>query len=70
LAEHGGRGAADQNIMIIMEGPGVRAGFTTDSHVWIMQVGTTVAADMCLNLANATYGALPGTGSDNNNCMH
>ncbi len=70
LAEHGGRGAADQNIMIIMEGPGVQHGFTTNGHVWLMQVGTTVAADMCLNLANATYGALPGTSSNNNNCMH
>ena len=68
LAEHGGRGAADQNIMIIMEGPGVQTGFTTNQHVWLMQVGTTVAADMCLNLANATYNALPGTSADGNNC--
>jgi predicted AlkP superfamily pyrophosphatase or phosphodiesterase len=61
LAEHGGRGAADQDVVIIMEGPGVQAGFTTNRHVWLMQVGTTVAADMCLNLADATFGALPGT---------
>ncbi|HLZ80405.1 MAG TPA: alkaline phosphatase family protein [Ktedonobacteraceae bacterium] len=69
LAEHGGRGAADQNVMIIMEGPGVQQGFTTDQHVWVMQVGTTIANDMCLNLANATLNALPGTSSDDNNCM-
>src|SRR5579859_5526990 len=69
LAEHGGRGAADQNVMIIMEGPGVQQGFTTDQHVWVMQVGTTIAKDMCLNLANATLDALPGTSSDDNNCM-
>jgi hypothetical protein len=68
LAEHGGRGAADQNIVIIMEGPGVQQGFTTDMHVWIMQVGSTVAANMCLNLANATFDALPGTSSDGTNC--
>jgi len=70
LAEHGGRGAADQDILVIMEGPGVQVGFTTNQHVWLMQVGTTVAADMCLNLANATFGALPGTGAANNNCQH
>ncbi|HET9999877.1 MAG TPA: alkaline phosphatase family protein [Ktedonobacteraceae bacterium] len=69
LAEHGGRGAADQDIMIIMEGPGVQAGFTTNNHVWIMQVGPTIAADMCLNLANATFNPLPGTSADNNNCQ-
>ncbi|HZS77648.1 MAG TPA: alkaline phosphatase family protein [Ktedonobacteraceae bacterium] len=70
LAEHGGRGAADQNVMIIMEGPGVQAGYTTNNHVWLMQVGTTIAHDMCLNLANATYPALPGTSADNNNCQN
>ena len=69
LAEHGGRGAADQNVMIVMEGPGVQHGFTTDQHVWVMQVGSTVAANMCLNLANATLRALPGTSSDDNNCQ-
>jgi predicted AlkP superfamily pyrophosphatase or phosphodiesterase len=66
LAEHGGRGAADQNVVIIMEGPGVQVGFTTNQHVWLMQVGTTVAADMCLNLANATFAPLPGTSADGN----
>src|SRR5258708_2251471 len=70
LAEHGGRGAADQNVMIIMEGPGVQSGYTTNNHVWLMQVGTTVAADMCLKLANATFSPLPGTYFDNNNCQH
>jgi len=70
LAEHGGRGAADQDILAIMEGPGVQVGFTTNQHVWLMQVGTTVAADMCLNLANATFGALPGTGGGDNSCQH
>jgi len=68
-AEHGGRGDADQDVVIIVEGPGVRAGFTTNRHVWLMQVGTTVADDMCLNLANATFGALPGTSAQNNNCQ-
>jgi hypothetical protein len=66
LAEHGGRGAADQNILIVLEGPGVQAGFTTNQHVWLMQAGSTVAADMCLNLANATYAPLPGTSADGN----
>ena len=70
LAEHGGRGAADQNILMILEGPGVQAGYTTSQHVWLMQVGSTVAADMCLKLANATYFALPGTRADNNNCQY
>jgi hypothetical protein len=70
LAEHGGRGASDQNVMIIMEGPGVQPGFTTDRHVWLMQVGTTVANDMCLDLANATYPQLPGTSNDDNNCQN
>lgn len=70
LAEHGGRGSADQNIMIVMEGPGVQPGYTTNQHVWIMQVGSTVAADMCLDLANATYQPLPGTSSDDNNCQN
>jgi hypothetical protein len=56
--------------MIIMEGPGVQAGYTTNNHVWLMQVGTTIAHDMCLNLANATYPALPGTSADNNNCQN
>jgi hypothetical protein len=70
LAEHGGRGSADQNIMIVMEGPGVQSGYTINQHVWLMQVGTTVAADMCLNLANATYSPLPGTSADNNNCQY
>ena len=69
LAEHGGRGAADQNILIVLEGPGVQAGFTTNQHVWLMQAGSTVAADMCLDLANATYAPLPGTSADDNNCM-
>src|SRR5216683_2423214 len=66
LAEHGGRGAADQNILMVLEGPGVQAGFTTNQHVWLMQAGSTVAADMCLNLANATYAPLPGTSADGN----
>jgi len=66
LAEHGGRGAADQNILMVLEGPGVQAGYTTNQHVWLMQVGKTVAADMCLNLANATYYPLPGTSADGN----
>ncbi len=70
LAEHGGRGAADQNVMIIMEGPGIQSGYTTNNHVWLMQVGTTVAADMCLKLADATFSPLPGTYFDNNNCQH
>src|SRR5579872_1912118 len=70
LAEHGGRGSADQNIMIVMEGPGVQQGYTTNQHVWIMQVGSTVAADMCLDLADATYQPLPGTNSDDNNCQN
>lgn len=70
LAEHGGRGEADQDIMLVMEGPGVQSGFTTNRHVWLMQVGSTVAANMCLNLANATYSPLPGTSGDNNNCQH
>src|SRR5260370_11955266 len=48
LAEHGGRGAADQNILIVMEGPGIQAGFTTNPHVRLMQAGSTAAADMCL----------------------
>ena len=61
LAEHGGRGKADQDVMIVMEGPGVQAGFTTDQHVWVMQVGSSIAADMCLDLANATLAPLPGT---------
>ena len=69
LAEHGGRGASDQNVMIIMEGPGVQRGFTTNRHVWLMQVGTTIANDMCLDLADATFQQLPGTSSDNNNCQ-
>lgn len=69
LAEHGGRGAADQNILIVLEGPGVQAGYSTNQHVWLMQTGSTIAADMCLNLANATYAPLPGTSADNNNCM-
>lgn len=70
LAEHGGRGKADQDIMLVMEGPGVHSGFTTNQHVWLMQVGSTVAADMCLNLADATYPPLPGTNADNNNCQN
>ncbi len=70
LAEHGGRGAADQDILVIMEGPGVQVGFTTNQHVWLMQAGSTVAADMCLNLANATFSPLPGTSAANNNCQH
>jgi Type I phosphodiesterase / nucleotide pyrophosphatase len=61
FAEHGGRGDADQDVFLLMEGPGVRAGFTTDKHVWVMQIGSTVAADMCLHLPNATYPTLPGT---------
>ena len=69
LAEHGGRGPADQNVMIVLEGPGVQSGFVTDQHVWLMQVGSTVAADMCLNLANATYAPLPGTHGGDNNCQ-
>ena len=63
LAEHGGRGKTDQDVMIVMEGPGVQSGFTTNHHVWVMQVGSTIAADMCLNLANATLSPLPGTTS-------
>jgi predicted AlkP superfamily pyrophosphatase or phosphodiesterase len=70
LAEHGGRGAADQNILMVLEGPGVQAGFATNQHVWLMQTGSTIAADMCLNLANATYPPLPGTSADNNCMMH
>ncbi len=70
LAEHGGRGAADQNVMITLEGPGIQRGFTTDQHVWVMQVGSTIADNMCLNLANATLDALPGTSADNNNCQN
>ena len=70
LAEHGGRGAADQNVMIVLEGPGVQPGFTTYQHVWVMQVGTTLADNMCLNLANATLDALPGTSGEDNNCMN
>jgi len=70
LAEHGGRGSADQNIMIVVEGPGVQPGFTTNQHVWLMQIGPTVAADMCLNLANATFLPLPGTSTDNNTCQY
>ena len=70
LAEHGGRGSADQNIMIVVEGPGVQPGFTTNQHVWLMQVGPTVAADMCLALANATFSPLPGTSADNMDCQH
>ncbi|HYK85515.1 MAG TPA: alkaline phosphatase family protein [Ktedonobacteraceae bacterium] len=70
LAEHGGRGSADQNVMIVMVGPGVQPGFSTNQHVWLMQVGSTVAADMCLNLANATYAPLPGTSGDDNNCQN
>ncbi len=66
LAEHGGRGAADQNILMVLEGPGVQAGYTTNQHVWLMQAGKTVADDMCLNLANATYAHLPGTSADGN----
>ena len=64
LAEHGGRGSADQDILMVLEGPGVQAGFTTNQHVWLMQTGSTIAADMCLNLANATYAPLPGTSAD------
>lgn len=70
LAEHGGRGAADQNIFLLLEGPGVQKGFTTNNHVWIMQVGSTVAADMCLRLPTATMSVLPGTSMDDNNCMN
>lgn len=70
LAEHGGRGATDQNVMIIMEGPGVQSGYTTNNHVWLMQVGATVASDMCLKLADATFSPLPGTQSNDNNCQH
>ncbi len=68
LAEHGGRGKADQDIMIVMEGPGVQPGFTTNNHVWIMQIGSTVAAEALYDLANATLSPLPGTSADNFNC--
>ncbi len=67
LAERRGRGASDQAISLILEGPGVSAGYSTNRHVWVMQIGSTVAADMCLQLPNATYSPLPGTSADDNN---
>src|SRR5258708_2935079 len=69
LAEHGGRGAADQNIFLVLEGPGVQQGYTTNQHVWIMQVGSTVAANMCLKLPTATMSVLPGTSAGYYNCQ-
>jgi hypothetical protein len=63
FAEHGGRGSADQNILLLVEGPGVQAGYTSSQHVWEMELGSTVAADMCLHLPTATFLPLPGTGA-------
>ena len=39
LVEHGGRGDADQNILMLLEGPGIPVGYTSSQHVWLMQVG-------------------------------
>lgn len=63
LAEHGGRGVADQHVVLLVEGPGVRAGYTTNQPVFLMQIGTTLAANMCLHLPTATLPPLPGTGN-------
>ena len=60
LAEHGGRGASDQNIMLVLEGPGIPTGYTYRGHVWEMQIGPTIARTMGLQLPNATFSALPG----------
>jgi len=60
LAEHGGRGVADQSIMMVLEGPGIPAGRTFSGHVWEMQIGPTVAKMMGLQLPNATFDVLPG----------
>jgi hypothetical protein len=66
LAEHGGRGDADQNILMILEGPGIPSGYTSSKQVWLMQIGSTVAAIMCLTLPTATMGVLPGTKAPQN----
>lgn len=60
LAEHGGRGTADQAIMLVMVGPGIPAGQTVSQHIWEMQIGPTVAKLMGLQLPNATFNVLPG----------
>ncbi len=60
LVEHGGRGDADQNILLLLEGPGVPVGYTSSQHVWLMQLASTVATTMCLTLPTATLDALPG----------
>ncbi len=66
LAEHGGRGDADQNILLLLEGPGVPVGYTSSQHVWLMQLASTVATTMCLMLPTATLGALPGISAPQN----
>jgi predicted AlkP superfamily pyrophosphatase or phosphodiesterase len=66
FAEHGGRGDADQNILMILEGPGIPSGYTSSKQVWLMQIGSTVAAIMCLTLPTATLGVLPGTKAPQN----
>jgi predicted AlkP superfamily pyrophosphatase or phosphodiesterase len=60
LVEHGGRGSADQNVLLLLEGPGVPVGYTSSQHVWLMQLASTVATTMCLTLPTATFKALPG----------
>jgi predicted AlkP superfamily pyrophosphatase or phosphodiesterase len=64
--EHGGRGDGDQNILMILEGPGVPVGYTSSQHVWLMQLASTVATTMCLTLPTATLGALPGISAPEN----
>src|SRR6266566_7217221 len=64
--EHGGRGDADQNILMLLEGPGIPVGYTSSQHVWLMQLASTVATTMCLSLPTATLPALPGTSAPQN----
>jgi len=64
--EHGGRGDADQNILMLLEGPGIPVGYTSSQHVWLMQLASTVATTMCLSLPTATLPALPGTSAPEN----
>jgi hypothetical protein len=66
MVEHGGRGDADQHILMILEGPGISIGYTNSQPVWLMQIGSTLAANMCLTLPTATLGALPATKAPQN----
>ena len=66
--EHGGFNASDIYVPLFVSGPGIKQGVTNDDHVYSMQLASTLARNMCLDLKTATLPPLTGSESGTINC--